>query len=232
MDFLRMEGEQAFLLFLPEAARADVRDYWYRGARDHVTGYLMSPEHARYEHPTAIEYRTDDPRTELMARLKAHIPTADSPRYAVHREELAALMAEADASFSYLPEVAFLQVLDRRGEREYYSLVHNQAFSNNAQLFQEEDRRLPAEDTLTVARGFVGAYPNQFFQVAEQELGRFADALRALESDDDYTALVARYGVRRTAPWFWKLSDDINAHYRASFPAEAGLFDLNRYQNR
>ena len=41
-----------------------------------------------------------------------------------------------------------------------------------------------------------------------------------------------RYGVRRTAPWFWKLSDDINASYRASFPAEAGLFDLNRYQNR
>ncbi len=28
------------------------------------------------------------------------------------------------------------------------------------------------------------------------------------------------------------LSDDINASYRASFPAEAGLFDLNRYQNR
>jgi hypothetical protein len=167
-----------------------------------------------------------------MRRLKAHIPTAANERYAVHRGELAGLMTGADESFSYLPEVAFLQVLDRRGEREYYSLVHNQAFSNNAQLFQEEDRRLPEEDTLTVARGFVGAYPNQFFQVAEQELGRFADALRALENDEDYTALVARFGVRRTAPWFWKLSDDINESYRASFPAEAGLFDLNRYQNR
>ncbi len=232
MDFLRMEGEQGFLLLLPETARAGVRNYWYRGARDHVTDYLMSPANARYERPSAIEYRTDDPRTELMQRLKAHIPTAANARYAVQRQELAGLMAGADASFSYLPEVSFLQVLGRRGEREYYSLVHNQAFSNNAQLFQEEDRRLPEEDTLTVARGFVGAYPNQFFQVAEQELGRFADALRALESDEDYTALVARYGVRRTAPWFWKLSDDINASYRASFPAEAGLFDLNRYQNR
>ena len=232
MDFLRMEGEQGFLLLLPEAARAGVRDYWYRGARDHVRDYLMSPGNARYERPTAIEYDTDDPRTELMQRLKAHIPTAENARYAVQHRELAGLMSGADASFSYLPEVAFLQVLDRRGGRDYYSLVHNQAFRNNAQLFREEDRRLPEEDTLTVARGFVGAYPNQFFQVAEQELGRFADALRALESDADYTALVARYGVRRTAPWFWKLSDDINANYRAAYPAEAGLFDLNRYQNR
>jgi len=38
--------------------------------------------------------------------------------------------------------------------------------------------------------------------------------------------------VHRTAPWFWKLSGDTNASYRAKFPAEAGLFDLNRYQNR
>jgi hypothetical protein len=71
-----------------------------------------------------------------------------------------------------------------------------------------------------------------FFQVSEQELERFADALHNLSAAADYTALVERFGVRRTASWFWKLSDDIVEHYRASHPAEAGLFDLNRYENR
>ncbi|HKK22693.1 MAG TPA: fatty acid cis/trans isomerase, partial [Pseudohaliea sp.] len=232
MDFLRMEGEQGFLLLLPEEARRTVRDYWYRGARDHVRDYLMAPGNVGYERPTAVTYRTDNPRTELMGLLKAHIPTADNRRYAVDRKALRALQEHPDASFSFLPEVAFLQVLGRQGERHYYSLLHNQAFSNNTQLFQDEDRRLPEEDTLTVTRGFVGAYPNMFFQVTEQELDRFVEALKNLAGDGDYTALVRRYGVRRTAPWFWKLSDDINARYRATFPDEAGLFDLNRYQNR
>jgi hypothetical protein len=167
-----------------------------------------------------------------MQMLRQHIPTAVNPRYQVESAALRSLMQEANASFSFLPETAFLQVIDARGERSYYSLLHNQAFSNNAQLFREEDRRLPAEDTLTVTRGFVGAYPNMFFQITERELPRFTAALRNLTGADDYTALVADYGVRRTAPWFWKLSDDIHDEYARELPAEAGLFDLNRYENR
>ena len=232
MDFLRMEGEQAFLLLLPEAVRTQLRDHWYRGAQDHVRDYLMSRRTTRYERPTAIDYRSDDPQGELMTMLQAHIPAAENPRYRVGRPALAALMREASDAFRFLPDLSFLQLLDSRGERHYYSLVHNEAFSNNAQLFREDDRRLPGEDTLTVARGFLGAYPNQFFQVTERELDRFLAALRSLGSEDDYRALVDRYGVRRTAPWFWKLSDDLNAHYRESHPDEAGLFDLNRYENR
>ncbi|GAB5413710.1 MAG: fatty acid cis/trans isomerase [Congregibacter sp.] len=232
MDFLRMEGEQGFLLLLPEEARMDVRNYWYRGARDHVNDYLLSPQTQQYEVPSAIRYESEDPRTELMDLLKAHIPTARSTRFDVQHPTLKPLMSEANASFSFLPEASFLQVLSKRGDREYYSLIHNRAFTNNAQLFHEEDRRLPEEDTLTVARGFVGAYPNQFFQVNESELEKFTNSLLKLASDEDYTALVERYGVRRTAPWFWKLSDEMHVEYRAAFPLEAGLFDLNRYDNR
>ena len=145
---------------------------------------------------------------------------------------LARLMEVADASFAYMPEAMVLQVLKATGDPVYYSLLHNRAFSNNTQLFFEEDRRLPDEDTLTVARGFVGAYPNMFFQVPEANLSAFTDAILAMQSDDDYTRLVERFGVRRTAPWFWKFSDDLNAAYESTHPVEAGLFDLNRYQNR
>jgi hypothetical protein len=43
---------------------------------------------------------------------------------------------------------------------------------------------------------------------------------------------VERYGVRRSAPWFWRFSDDVHDTYQAMYPHEAGLFDLNRYENR
>ena len=54
----------------------------------------------------------------------------------------------------------------------------------------------------------------------------------ALKSEAGYSALVDRYGVRRNATWFWRLSDKFHAHYRRNHPVEAGLFDLNRYENR
>lgn len=232
MDFLRMEGEQGFLLFLPEQERLAQRNLWYRDAKDHVRDYVLSPENARYERPTAITYQTDDPRTELLDLFRQRIPAATNERYAVEHEALRSLMDAADASFAHLPEAALLQVLRPRGEPAYYSLLHNRAFSNNTQLFFEEDRRLPDEDTLTVVGGFIGAYPNMFFQVVEAELPAFAKAILNLRNKADYTKLVERYGVRRTAPWFWKFSDELNAAYRRAAPIEAGLFDLNRYENR
>ena len=209
-----------------------LRNHWYRGAQDHVREFLMSPDTARYERDTAIEYKTDDPKRELMNLFKAHIPTAQSARYQVDATQLSLLMAGPNAAFSYLPEVAFLQVINGRGEKRSYSLLHNRAHTNNAQMFKEEDRLIPEEDTLTVVQGFIGAYPNMFFQINEGELAKFVAALTALASDADYTTLVQRFGVRRTAPWFWKLSDEFTAAYRAAHPIEAGLFDLNRYQNR
>jgi hypothetical protein len=232
MDFLRMEGEQNFLLLLPQEQRVALRNHWYRGAKDHVRDFVMAPENAEFERPTSISYETTDLKSELMDMFMTHIPAAWNRRYRVERPELESLMAGPSGAFSYLPEVAFLQVLSKQGEGQAYSLVHNRGHSNNAQLFDEEDRRLPEEDTLTVARGFIGAYPNMFFQVTERELAKFAADIQALASDADYTRLVERYGVRRTAPWFWKLSDEFIADYRAAHPVEAGLFDLNRYQNR
>ncbi|MEE4279693.1 MAG: fatty acid cis/trans isomerase [Halieaceae bacterium] len=232
MDFLRMEGENAFLLFLPEEERMAVRDYWYRNARERVRGFVLAPKNEEYERPSAIDYETDDPRSELMDKLAAHIPTAASPRYSVADTSLTQLMRSIGAHFSHMPEASFLQVLPRRGDPRYYTLVHNRAFSNNAQLFNEESRRLPEEDTLTVVRGFVSSYPNMFFQVTEAQLDRFTSLLLALDSDDAYSRIVERYGVRRTAPWFWKLSDDMHAAYFQNAPVEAGVFDLNRYQNR
>ena len=96
----------------------------------------------------------------------------------------------------------------------------------------EPARLAPDEDTLTIVKGFLGAYPNMFFQIQEAELDEFVGAVKALDSEENYGTLIDQFGVRRTAPWFWKLSDAIHARYHAAYPIEAGLFDLNRYENR
>lgn len=232
MDFLRMEGEQAFLKFIPAKNRIALRNHWYRDAKDDVRDYVLSPDNAKFERDSAIEYHTSDSKAELMALFKAHIPAAQRDRYSVDEPSLERLMRQPSAAFRYLPEVSFLQVLARDGGREVYTLILNRAHSNNAQLFAEEDRLIPEENTVTVAKGFIGAYPNMFFQLTEKQLESFVVEITAMRSDEDYTRLVERYGVRRTAPWFWKLSDEFHAVYRARHPIEAGVFDLNRYQNR
>lgn len=231
MDFLRMEGEQNFLLFLPEAERLKLRDYWYRGAGKHAKKYVLGDSVA-FDRDTDIEYHSDNHKVELMDMLKQRQYGAQAAHYRVDNAALQRLARQTGANLSYMPEVAFLDVLHKDGRSSVYSLVHTNGFSNNAQLFKEEQRRRPDEDYVVVVSGFIGAYPNVFFQLPESDLAPFVDAVAALDSDADYAALVSRYGVRRSAPWFWSLSDKLRARYAQERPLEAGLFDLNRYENR
>jgi hypothetical protein len=232
MDFLRMEGERNFLTFLPEQDRSQLRDFWYRGAEQHVKDFMMSPEDAKYQRNSAISYHTDNPKQELLELLKARTAGAEDHRYRLDNPHLNRLMTLQGAPFSFMPEVAFLQVLDEKGKEHAYSILHNRAFSNNAQIFDELKRRIPEEDTLTVVEGFIGSYPNMFFQLQAKELEGFVRKIESMKGEEDYTALVERHGVRRTAPWFWKLSDKFYSDYQQRDQVEAGLFDLNRYQNR
>jgi len=232
MDFLRMEGEQNFLMLLPMAQREAQVNYWYRDSSERVRKFLLPPRLNEYQRETSIQYNGGDAKEELMDMFFDRISTAINDRYTVNIAAMESLMEEPDHSFSFFPEVAFLQVIRKNGEREAYSLLHNRAHSNIAQLFGEESRFIPEEDTLTVTPGFIGTYPNIFFQVNEIELDAFAKRLSALANEEDYTELVDRYGVRRTAPWFWRTSDYFVEQYRTDYPVEAGLFDLNRYENR
>ena len=121
----------------------------------------------------------------------------------------------------------------RDGARErHFSLIANRAHSNVAELFDEADRRLPAEDSLLVANGFIPAYPNAFFVVEASRLSAFVDAVARLGSESDYSALMESYGIRRTDPRFWPHSDALHLAWRQSAPREAGLFDYNRFENR
>ncbi|HWM44167.1 MAG TPA: fatty acid cis/trans isomerase, partial [Burkholderiales bacterium] len=238
MDFLRTEGEMNFFVFLPLADRQAVHDRWYRGADRKSIAELWDTR-AYFSKETGIRFASADPLAELYAMMKKRAAPVASPRYSLAAsglagaplQELTRLAALRGRALSHLPEAAVLTVRDG-GRDRHFSLMANRAHSNVAELFDEKVRRLPDEDSLLVANGFIGAYPNAFFVVEAARLPAFVDAVARLGSEADYSALMGTYGIRRTDPRFWPHSDALHAAWRQSVPREAGLFDYNRFENR
>src|SRR6185503_10726497 len=238
MDFLRMEGELNFFSLLPIAERQAVRERWYRGADKQSVEHLRNTR-AYFPQETGIRYATADPLAELYAMMKKRAAPVASPRYALASSGLAGaplrelnrLAALRGRALSHLPEAAILTVRDGGRER-HFSLIANRAHSNVAELFDETERRLPAEDSLLVTNGFIPAYPNAFFVVEASKLSGFVDAVARLGSESDYSALMGTYGIRRTDQRFWPHSDALHLAWRQSAPREAGLFDYNRFENK
>ena len=239
MDFLRMEGENNFLAFLPRAARQKVHDHWYREADPTHIEHLANVA-TYFGQETGIRFRSRDPLTEMCALMKRHYAPVSSARYdiaasalpAAARKPLQRLSAVRGAVATHMPETAILTVHEAGGREHHFTVLRHSAHLNVAAPFGEEKRRAPAEDRLQVLNGFVGAYPNAFYRVAAAELPQFARAVRGLRNTADYQALMTRYGIRRTDARFWAHSDNLHAAYRAWAPREAGLFDYSRIENR
>jgi hypothetical protein len=118
-------------------------------------------------------------------------------------------------------------VEEPNGASQYYTIVRDSALTNVTQLFDEEDRRVPAADALCVVPGLLGAYPNQLFRVKRAELPAFVEQVQRLDQAG-YAALRQRFGVSRASESFWPISDALYDGYRRLQPLEAGLFDYNR----
>jgi hypothetical protein len=188
---------------------------------------------------SAVPYRSDDPQRELYALWRQRLAPVLEPRFdlasvpdAGRRQELQALADLKGASLSWLPEMTVLRVESDAGTSAYYTLLRNTGHANVAHLAREKSELLPAENTLTVVPGFIGAYPNALLRVQEDELPALRLAVAGLGSEDDYRRLADRFAVRRTNPQFWAASDAMHEAYRKWAPREAALFDYNRLQNR
>ena len=136
------------------------------------------------------------------------------------------------ASLAWLPEAVVLRVDATPNAPQYFSLLRNTGHLNVSHLMREEGQLVPAEDTLTVVPGFIGAYPNAILQATPAELPALTAALGALSSQADYGRFADRFVIRRTSAAFWPASDALAAAYRQWSPLEAGLFDYNRLDNR
>jgi hypothetical protein len=238
MDFLRMEGEFNFLTLLPSDKRDAVRNYWYRGASDSVKKYLYGAK-AWFNEDSGIDYRTDHPQDELYELLAARLTPVLQHEFDLStldntglRNDLEDLASVRGRSLSLMPEATFLRLDVEDGTSSYFTLLRNTARSNVTHLMDEKKALLPKEDTLTVVPGFIGAYPNAFYAVPRARLPEFTARVRTLAAEQDYRALVDRFGIRRSNRSFWNYSDALQQTYANTMPGEAALFDYNRLENR
>ncbi|NNL06767.1 MAG: fatty acid cis/trans isomerase [Gammaproteobacteria bacterium] len=253
MDFLRTEGEDFFLAFLPAEQRQAIRDSWYQGIRRSNKGDEGDVTWLSKEIVTG--YQTDNPQLELYRHLESYLGplagdgdfinrcTSDKCKPGVSEEILRADRAMQSAAkmdgsnVQILPDVAFVRVrMGGRPEDDLaYTMISNKAYKNVTSMFVSEkpiDARDYEEDTQTVVRWLEGSYPNFFYMVDLEDIESFVEEYNALSDRDEYEAFIARYGLRRTSEAFWKHADWFNEQYAREKPKLSGIYDLNRYQNR
>jgi Fatty acid cis/trans isomerase (CTI) len=253
-DLIRSGGENNFLHFMPPGVRTAMRDSWYQGKGAHIK-LDVTYEIVNEDMPVQIAYRTRDPKAEFVSLVEARLKSLAGPADVLNRcmqapcyrsgagsaerqveknlQTLASKPASLDAMrfVDFMPDVSFLRISTGNPDQDLaYTLIRNKMHTNVAFLLDEEKRREPEKDTLTVYRGLLGSYPNFMFNVPLDSIGEFTAALHAARTPAQFRELVRRFGLSRTHPDIWE-----NFHWFVEFmqrtlPVEAGIYDLNRYK--
>lgn len=257
MDFLRMESEINFLMFLPRDQRLPLYRHWYRdtGQPEKLEKLIAENVKKHGMRTPTIQYKTADGKKEFFAKAYQHLGGARSSLDTINwcREAPKECVAWKLDSRTEAVEKAFRRLSDTKGEVTdvftnvtfvrvvvdgsvqndlVYTLVRNKSYRNTTALVPSEKARIKSEDTIDVVKGFVGAYPNFFLELRFQDLQVFVDQYRAIDNIPRYDALIDKYGIRRSNPRFWQSVDWFQEKRRYDNPVHAGVFDLSRYQNR
>ncbi len=239
MDFLRMEGESNFVALLPREVRHKELSSWYADQTAYFTDFLQRNAQP-FDEPSNVEYVTDDPKSELFDKLRAHVAPVLSQRYDIvdtgftqtHEQQLQSINDIKGAGILPVPQLMMFMIESNSKQSQLFTLIHNNAHSNIYSLFDEEKNRLPENDSLTLVRGVVGSYPASYLSLKETEIPELVERLKTLDGEESYVQLLDRFGVRRSSPDFWSFSDKVHEWYKQDQPIEAGLLDYNRFENR
>jgi hypothetical protein len=241
MDFLRIEGEQNLLSLLPDDAHRAIEQRWYREAPQWTLDFVEAshlPLGNRAE-PELAGLAPQQAFADLLERLRDRVHAALAHRFDLQGSAgdappaaLQELGKIRGRSLQWLPQVVLIKLVPQRGAPFWLTLLNNSAHKNVAEIFFEDHRRLPEEDTLSLVKGFLGAYPNAFWTVEEAQLPELTRRIATLSGEADYGELMDRFGVRRTSPGFWALSDEAHLAMREQDRVGFGMLDYNRLENR
>lgn len=245
MSHVRAHSEDLFLLFLPERFRNDVRKEFTPG-----WGRFTEIDMAGTDYPS----RTNDldatrPATDFVGRLRDYLgPTIagatkldpepmraapPAPTATTNRDEVETALYQVTldrGNFSAdLPDVTWLTV-DAGSQQFTYTLLANRIFWHNSRVLGDalpNLTRRPEQDSISVVRGHIGAFPQLFLRVPVEQVGALAKASR--EGREQRLAIRKKHEILRSSPDFWKFLDDAHTSLLEKDPVDAGIIDTSRY---
>ncbi len=251
-DFLRMEGEQNFISYIPKEQRLKMFKSWYIGDSD-VQDLDAIPAEGQ---DTKIAYKTEYPKDEFVThvinevirpdvnisydRLNYVSPTQTPPptpkEYKCYEDYVTAarsITAPGSGFISYVRDRGanniLVRVMMKDGSSLIDTIVINRWHDNVNSMFSEEDTLDAKKDTLDIISGSVGSYPNVFVIVHIDEFPEFIDLMKNANGDEKYDKIFRKFFISRSDPKFWETYDWFQEQYFKRHPREAGLYDLNRY---
>ena len=249
-DLIRNGAELNFLRLLPADSRQAILDDWY----DRSGQLKLWLAYTKIDTATAttLQLQQNPLKSFAWQLLQRHAEINVSPdpinrcrtSHCYHQEQSAARQTTEQALsrltnrvaaslkvIDWLPEATMLRVEHDDEPRAIYSLLRNRAHTNVAFMFGEAYRYKPRMDTLTVYPGVLSSYPNFIFSINAREVPAFVAAMEQVKDQVAFERIVERWGIRRTHPDFWAHFNDLTRYLHETDPVEAGVLDMNRYQN-
>lgn len=251
-DLIRNGAEVNFLRLMPANKRDDILGSWYQNSGK--VKMWMDYQAIDDDTPTGMKLDEKDPKHDFERKLVERAGTLNATPDPINRctgaycsrPGIGPVFSEVEQSLSRLvsrpaaglrvidrlPEATMLRIQDGSGKRIVYSMLRNRAHGNVAFLLGEAYRYQPGLDSLTIYPGVLSSYPNFIFNIPANEVSAFVDAMeQAHEHKEAFEKIVERWGVRRSNPLFWTYFHDLDHYIQETEPAEAGVLDMNRYEN-
>lgn len=253
MDELRQEGETYFIDFMPQEKRRNLMQEWYGDIDISSTNIDYAPS----DLASGFTYKTSEPKREFLETLvESHFKPEQNISFDVNYlregEAYPPLPEKYETITDYLQGFKsvsrpgssfFTHVLDHNAnlgyvrimvnddskDDVYISLVINRWHEDVTTLFREANKLRPEKDNVTFVKGFVGSYPNYFYEVPLEKLPQFLAVLRDFDGSKKYWKILNSFGINRMSDRFWEVYDRFQDRFMSEEPLQAGLFDLNRY---
>ncbi|AZD99710.1 fatty acid cis/trans isomerase [Pseudomonas chlororaphis] len=250
-DLIRNGAEQNFLRLMPPGTREDFLDDWYQNSGKFKM--WLDYESIDDDKASALVLDEKDPKRDFANQLLSRYGDLNARPDPINRcdgaycsrpnidpalqnaeQALSGLVSRPAAGMrviDLLPEATMLRIQAPSGKRVFYSMLRNRAHSNVAFLLGESLRYQPGLDTLTIYPGVLSSYPNFMFNIPAEQVPAFVAEMENAKDAHRFEKIVERWGIRRSHPQFWQYFHDQTQYILETDPKEAGVLDMNRYEN-